>query len=131
MGGEKLITIEEQFEDTEWTADFSEFRKKAESIFGPLENLAETDPDVYAHWVLSHGFMEYAGVEGLLDGIKAEIAGSEEQFLQVICNPAAEQGERYREEFREKAKGEYTRWAKANNLPEDLLEDGWQAYLND
>ena len=46
-----------------WTADFKKFKKKVESVFGDINRLADYAPDIYAHQVLSHGFMEYAGIK--------------------------------------------------------------------
>ena len=48
-----------------WTADFTEFKKKVEPMFGPIKELAKTYPDLYCHQVLSHGFMEYSGIKNI------------------------------------------------------------------
>ena len=48
-----------------FTADFIEFRKRIESLFGNIEFLAKDEPDIYCHQVLAHGFMEYALVKGV------------------------------------------------------------------
>ena len=114
-----------------WTADFTEFRKKVESIFGPLEELAEHDPDIYAHQVLSHGFMKYAGTTDLHKKIAKEIAGSEDKFYKMMHGPKTEQQKKFDKQYDNKLKEEYMKWARENNLPEDLLEDGWQEYLED
>jgi len=92
------------YKDLGWTADFSQFRKKVEPVFGPIDQMAETDPDIYAHLVLSHGFMEFAGVTGLFSKSKGDL---------------------------ESIKEDYMRWAGSNNLSENLLEDGWKQFLND
>lgn len=42
-----------------WTSNFKEFKKKVESIFGDIVKLSKDTPDIYAHQVLAHGFMEY------------------------------------------------------------------------
>lgn len=82
-----------------WTDNFSEFRAKVEPLLGNLENLAKDSPDIYAHQVLSHGFIEYAGTRGLFD--------------------------------RDSLKEEYLKWARENKLAEELLEAGWQEFLDD
>ncbi len=96
------------------TADFSEFRAKVEPIFGRLEVLAEQAPDVYAHQVLSHGFMEYAIVNRLHDEAKSATGKGMDA-----------------KEFWEHLKPKYLAWARENNLPEKLLESGWSEYIND
>lgn len=117
--------------DLGWTPDFEEFKAKTESLFGPLEELAETAPDVYAHMVLSHGFMEYAHETGLQEKIKTEIAGSGDKFREVIIGPNTPEKESYRREYDQRLKKEYMDWAKSNSLPGHLLEDGWHEFLND
>jgi len=48
-----------------WAADFKKFKSKVEGSFGDIRILAKNWPDLYAHQVLSHGFMEYAGTKNL------------------------------------------------------------------
>ncbi len=107
----------------DWTDDFLEFRKKVESLCGPLEELAIEYPDVYTHHVLSHGFMEYAGVRGLYDYVKTKI--QTEQGSYEFDNSTHDKL------YWQHLKEEYLTWARQNNLPEHLLEDGWEQYLND
>lgn len=98
-------------EITGWNADFKEFKKKVESVLGPLDRLAKEAPDVYAHQVLSHGFMEYLMATRINEPIRKETKTSEQ--------------------YNERLKQEYLEWAKKNNLPEELLELGWIEYMND
>lgn len=97
-----------------WTADFKEFKKKVESVLGPLDRLAKEAPDVYAHQVLSHGFMEYNMATGICDKIRKECNRRENPIL-----------------FDSRLKEEYLKLARKNNLPEELLELGWIEYMND
>lgn len=92
-----------------WTADFNEFKQKVESVFGPLDKLAKKAPDVYAHQVLSHGFMEY-------------VLMSRSTAIESIIKD---------ENYYLRLKQIYLKWARDNKLQEDLLELGWQEYLND
>jgi hypothetical protein len=114
-----------------WTDDFSEFREKVEPMFGSLEILAQENPDVYAHLVLSHGFMEYSGVKGLYKGVKEEVAGSEDNFHEIVNGPETDQKKKMYEQYHGLMKERYMAWARENNLPEELLEQGWIEYLND
>ncbi len=137
--------IEEPFRDSGWTADFSKFREKVEALYGDLNKFAKESPDVYAHQVLSHGFMEYSGVSNLTAKIKKQIIkekienGNEEykayeDFLEKEDLPGELQSKAYRENeqrFLELQKQEYLTWARKNNLPKNLLEMGWKEYLND
>lgn len=109
--------------DKIWADDFTEFRKKVEPFFGKLEELAKKDPELYAHQVLSHGFMEYAGIRGLFDDIKTRVTKEKGSFDSQ--NP--EHGKLYWKYLKQ----EYLNWARQNNLPEKLLEDGWKEFLND
>lgn len=111
-----------------WTADFSEFREKVESIFGPIEILAEGEPDIYAHEVLSHGFIEYAVVTGITQKVKEKIAGSANGFHKAL---KSERANEYEQKYLGELKKEYMKWAETNNLAENLLEEGWQEFLND
>ncbi len=106
-----------------WTDDFQKFRKKIESHFGKLEVLAEKAPDVYVHMVLSSGFMEYAAVKGLNDSIESRIKTEQGSF-----NPQNPEHNRLCLQY---LKTEYLKWARQNNLPEQLLESGWEEYLED
>ncbi len=72
-----------------WTADFKEFRKKVESVFGNIELLAKKAPDIYAHHVLSHGFMEYSFTK--------ELKATKEEYLKwarenKLCEVLLEEG---------------------------------------
>ena len=114
-----------------WTDDFAKFRQKVEPFFGKLEELAVKEPDIYAHQVLSHGFMEYAGVRDIHGKIKLNVAGDETEFHKVVNGSDTPEKERLKKEYYKNLKTEYLFWARANNLPEDLLERGWQEYLED
>jgi hypothetical protein len=91
------------FKDIGWTDDFHEFKAKIEPFFGPIEEIAAKHPALYAHQVLSHGFMEYAGIRGLSFGTR----------------------------FEHELKQEFLDWMKTNNLDMSMAEEGWQEFLND
>ena len=101
--------------------EFPRFKEKVESIFGPLEKLAARAPDVYAHQVLSHGFMEYSFGLNLIDNASE---------LATVAKGDASSPER-EALFHGVLKTVYLDWARANSLPEHLLEYGWQEFLHD
>ncbi len=107
-----------------WTDNFSEFRSKVESVFGNLETLTQEAPDVYAHMVLSHGFIEYSTIQRITDGVKTRIQTEQG----VPFDPENPDHDRL---YWQNLKEEYMTWARQNHLPENLLEDGWEAYRND
>lgn len=107
-----------------WTDDFEKFKAKIEPIFGPLDELAKEYPDVYAHIVLSHGFMEYEGIRNISMEIKMNIKKEMEDGCEY-------DKKEQRNVFYKYLKDEYLKWAKNNNLPENLVEMGWESYLND
>lgn len=130
-----------------WTADFNEFKQKV-AIFGPLEKLATEAPDLFAHQVLCHGFMEYQGVTGLITKIKKQIltetlgAGNnsyepyrkelEQEELSVELHHKIY--EEHPQRIDELLKKEYLVWVKQNKLdylPKELIEQGWEEYQND
>lgn len=106
-----------------WTDDFAKFRAKVEPFFGRLEDFAIEAPDVYAHLVLSHGFMEYEGIRKIGKSI-AKRVGAEKGFYDSSIP------EHYHA-YLTHEKQEYLKWARQNNLPENLLELGWNEYLED
>ena len=83
------------------TDEFSKFMTKIGHPDESLQTLATNNPDWFAHFVLGHGFMEYANVKGLLS---RSGYGKKEDYLE---------------------------WARANDLPEELLEKGWEEFIND
>lgn len=105
-----------------WTDDFNKFKAKVESFWGDIEILAEKYPDVYAHQVLSHGFMEYAGIRRLDKKIKKKIKGKYRM-------PSSDPG--YYELFDKYLKKEYLTWAVKNKLSRNLLEQGWTEFCGD
>jgi len=122
----------------DWTADFYEFIKKeigpfesVEQLFTSLEILARQDPDIFAHHVLAHGFMEYSYVKEIRSKIAKEIAGSEEKYCAIIRGPDTPLKAEYSNNYDTKLKQEYLTWARSNKLPEELLERGWKEYLED
>jgi len=115
--------VKKETKKLDWTDNFSEFKSKVESTFGKLEVLAKEAPDVYAHMVLSHGFIEYAGARMLSDKVKCRIVREQGSFIPQ--NPP--HNELYWQYLKEK----YLRWARQNHLPEQLLESGWEEYRND
>ena len=106
-----------------WTDDFTKFREKVEPFFGNLETLAKNYPDVYAHQVLSHGWMEYSILRGVHDSVEERVE-AERGFY----DPSIPEHEFY---YLAYEKEEYTKWARENKLSEKLLEKGWQEYLED
>ena len=114
-----------------WTADFLEFRKKIESMFGNLEELAKESPDIFSHQVLSHGFMEYAGIKEIYGKTQTIVAGSQDKFHSVIQGQNTLEKQDYQKRYDTLLKTEYLEWARKNNLPEHLLEQGWQEFLED
>lgn len=106
-----------------WTDDFSKFREKVETILGNIENLAKEHPNIYAHQVLSHGFMEYAGIRSLFQKTHEKVREE---------NHALESNtQEYTGLYWDLMKKEYLTWARQNNLPEKLLEVGWEEFRND
>jgi hypothetical protein len=106
-----------------WTADFEKFKTKVEAFLGNLEVLAEKYPDIYAHQVLSHGFMEYAGIRRLDKKIKKKIKG---KHGTINSNDPI-----YHNLFDQYLKREYLTWAVKNELPRNLLEQGWTEFCED
>ncbi len=107
----------------DWTDDFLKFRSKVESVFGNLEQLAETAPDIYAHMVLSHGFVEYSVVRKISEGVKYQIQSEKGSF-----NP---KDPVHTKLYWAHLRDEYLRWARKNNLAEHLLDRGWAEFVND
>ena len=91
--------------------DFEKFKQKVAELYGDLELLAKTRPEVYAHQVLSHGFMDYCMVNS-----------------KRLDSMMLEESTRDRQSFN---KGVYTIWAIQNNIPEELARLGWEEYLLD
>ncbi len=91
-------------EELGWTDDFSQFKDKVEDVFGSIDKMAWSAPDVYAHQVLSHGFMEFAAVRDLFAKTQGDF-----------------------ENIRE----DYNSWYEGHNLPEELQEAGWTAFIED
>ena len=115
--------VKKETKKLDWTDNFSEFKSKVESTFGKLETLAKEAPDVYAHMVLSHGFIEYAGARMLSDEVKCRIVREKGSFIpQNPCHDGL---------YWQYLKEEYLTWARQNHLPEQLLESGWEEYRND
>jgi hypothetical protein len=110
-------------EDLGWTANFNEFRKKLELTFGLPEDILKSAPDLYPHMVLSHGFMEYAGVTRQQE--KTETRIKQERGSYDYHNPKDQKL------YYQYLKQEYLTWAKSNKLEKDLLEAGWKEYLED
>ena len=109
-----------------------------------LEKLAKEAPDVYAHQVLSHGFMEYNQENCIIDNIKKQIikeriAKGDKGYLQYAAYvknkmPSEVHHTIYEENkprLEELLKQEFMFWARSNKHPEKLLELGWQEYLDD
>lgn len=72
-----------------WTGDFKKFKRKIESIFGNIKLLAKNEPDIYAHQVLSHGFMEYS--------LTRKVKSTKEEYLKWakknnLCKNLLEEG---------------------------------------
>jgi len=107
-----------------WTDDFNEFRKKLEMTFGSPEAILEQARDVYPHLVMSHGFMEYAGVRSIHDRIANRVA-QESGVSFRYSNPEHEKL------YHQYLKEEFVKWVKANKLEESLIEEGWKEYLED
>ena len=106
-----------------WTDNFAEFRQKVESLFGPIVELEKRAPDVYAHQVLAHGFLEYALVRGLFDNAQLRIKEDNGYFDH--SNPEHENL------YWQCLKREYVKWARQHELPQGLLEAGWEEFIND
>lgn len=115
--------VEKETKKLDLTDNFSEFKNKVESTFGKLEVLAKKYPDVYAHMVLAHGFMEYLLVKRLDEDVRSRIQA--EQGSYDPNNPE------HNTLFKQYLKEEYLAWARQNNLPEQLLGSGWEEYRND
>jgi hypothetical protein len=93
--------LREQMKAMGWTSDWPTFCAKVESIFGPIEGLLETAPEVYLHMVVAHGFSEYSHVL-LLD---------------------------YKDQV--KLRAAFDEWYTAAELAPALREEGWDAFLAD
>lgn len=137
-------------EDMGWTADFNEFRKKVEPLFGSLEKLVIDDMHLFGHQVMSHGFIEYAGLTDVYARTKEEVAGSEDKFHSVIRDSNNNLQKDYDKQYYVKLKEKFVEWANENVLnyllskyqgrwrdefKEEIwpvvLETSWQEYLDD
>ena len=113
------------------TDNFDNFKKKVEPLFGPVSKLAQDDPDIYAHQVLSHGFMEYIFYDKKVfveidDKIKVEIGLElEGDDINIRKNP------KFKELYWKYLKEVYLEWAKENKIQKNLIELGWEEYKND
>src|SRR3989344_4904721 len=101
-------------EDMGWTADFNEFRKKVEPLFGSLEKLVIDDMHLFGHQVMSHGFKDYD---------KQYYVKLKEKFVEwanenVLNYLLSKYQGRWRDEFKEEI------WPV-------VLETSWQEYLDD
>jgi len=103
------------------TGNFEEFRQKVESTFGRLEDVANRAPDIYAHMVLAHGFMEYNMANDIMGQVKGEIVQTEGCYDPL----------KHEKTFWSGLKDRYYGWAKENKLETSLLETGWEEFIND
>lgn len=109
------------------TNNFADFKKKIEPIFGSIDELLKTNPDMYAHHVISHGFMEYLFydkkvIEDIKNRILAEFNDKIDKEKKIKL---------YEDKYWICLKEVYLNWAKENKIPENLVEQGWQEYIND
>ena len=126
--------------------EFVKHLEQVAQIFGPIDKLLVRSSDMYAHQVLSHGFMAYTSRVNLIAQIKKQIiqeriaAGDEEYKslatlamsdedlpMEVHRRIYSDHGER----LVEIQKSVFLTWAAANQVPENMIEVGWQEYLND
>jgi hypothetical protein len=110
--------------------NFNELKKKVEDVFGDLNTLMKECPDIYAHKVIAHGFMEYC---------MSNPSKSIERRKRITCELEDElevdipikETILFRELYYKYLKEEYLEWAKKNEIPEHLIEEGWKEYFND
>ncbi|MBU4283650.1 MAG: hypothetical protein KJ968_00955 [Nanoarchaeota archaeon] len=115
--------VEKETKKSDLTDNFSKFKSEFEPIFGKLEVLAEKAPDVYAHLVLSHGFMDHVSVTGLDEDVISRIKTEQGSFIPQNPN--------HDRLYWQYLKEEYLTWARQKKLPEELLKSGWEEYRND
>ena len=117
-----------------FTANFEDFKKKVESVFGSLENMAEKEPKMYAHQVLSHGFMEhlFCNQSTVLKEVEKKVENEIKDKVGIgMLIFDIKKTPRYHELYWKYLKEEYLIWAKNNKIPEHLIEMGWEEYKND
>lgn len=113
-----------------------------------MDDLAKKSPTVYAHQVLSHGFMDYSRAKDIGTKIRKQVimeridAGDKKyvKYAGILKEGAKIPQELYPALWEEQSKRileiqkkEYKDWVKENipNLPRHLIALGWKEYLED
>lgn len=131
----------------ETPGEFSVLREHIESIFGNMNEFAKKSPTVFAHEVLSHGFMDYSRAKDIGTKIRKQVileriyAGDNEylKYAGILKEGAKIPQELYPVLWEEQSKRilqiekkKYLNWVEKNlKLSKELIELGWKEYLED